>query len=149
MQELELAPLRWLLNIQLVADFVCKNCKALVYFTPKVAAEMSAVAVIQTHYRRHFYTSPRTLGVNIFHAAILRRSILCIQRGWRWSLLRRRFVFLAALRRYLGGVDSSTLQGVENALNAASHEKCQRRISTGARNSFAAAPENEDTKSIM
>jgi len=77
---------------------------------------ISAVTVIQSAWRAHCLRCSLASGLR--RATVLRRAAICIQRGWRWGLMKRRLELLTGAAKYVDAVKSTTLY-VEDRLYTA------------------------------
>jgi len=77
------------------------------FIAEKSVKEACAAACIQATYRA--YRTRKTLPCSVFVAAVLRRATICIQRAWRWSLLKRRMELLTAALKYVDGITTDSL----------------------------------------
>lgn len=80
------------------------------------AKRVCAATTIQATYKAH--RARCQLSVSIEAAVTLRRAALCIQRGWRWGLVKRRMKLLSGAVRAVKAVRSDTLYIEERTLLA-------------------------------
>jgi len=69
------------------------------FIMEKTLKQVSAVVTIQATYRAHL--ARKALPCGLRTAIVLRRAAICIQRSWRWGILKRRFELLARAARYV------------------------------------------------
>ncbi|CAE8666173.1 unnamed protein product, partial [Polarella glacialis] len=67
---------------------------------------IAAATSIQSCWRAH--AARTALGCGLYSAIIIRRAALCIQRAWRWSLLKRRMHILSLALQVMRSVRTSS-----------------------------------------
>jgi len=77
------------------------------FLMEKAALQVCAVTCIQAVYRAH--RARCTLPCGLLTAAVIRRAALCVQRAWRWSILRRRLSLLSRALHYVHAVKTTSL----------------------------------------
>lgn len=82
----------------------------------KMICEVAAATSFQATWRAHRARSLLSCGLHT--AALIRRATLCIQRCWRWSLLKRRLDILTGAKRYVASIKTSTLFMEERLFHA-------------------------------
>lgn len=90
--------------------------KPVPFLTEKAAKMVAAVTVIQSSFRAHRVRC--TLSCGLRTATVIRRAALCIQRGWRWGLMKRRLELLIGAAKYVQSVKTNSLYIEERLLTA-------------------------------
>lgn len=80
------------------------------------AREVAAAVCIQAAYKAH--RARAALPCSLRTAAALRRAVLCLQRAWRASLLRRRFELLEGAKLFASSIKTNVLYMEERLLLA-------------------------------
>lgn len=81
--------------------------KPVPFVTEKAAIEIAAATSIQASFRAHLVRQHLSCGLRA--AIVMRRAALCIQRYWRWGLMKRRLEMLIGARKYVQAVKSNCL----------------------------------------
>lgn len=82
----------------------------------KCVREAAAATMFQATFRAH--RARCSLGCGLHTALVFRRAALCIQRVWRWGLLKRRMELLAGAFRNVRAVGTPTLYIEERLFTA-------------------------------
>eukprot|EP00931_Biecheleriopsis_adriatica_P087739 TRINITY_DN62167_c0_g1_i1.p1 TRINITY_DN62167_c0_g1~~TRINITY_DN62167_c0_g1_i1.p1 ORF type:complete len:1584 (+),score=373.87 TRINITY_DN62167_c0_g1_i1:97-4848(+) len=80
--------------------------------------EACSAAVLQSSWRAH--QARMELECSVLTAVVLRRAAICIQRCWRWNLLKRRLEILVGAQRAVNSVKSPVLFIEERLFSALS-----------------------------
>lgn len=81
--------------------------KPLPFLLERSVKLVAAATIIQATWRAH--RTRRTLGSGLLAAVVRRRAVMCLQRFWRWGILKRRFELLIGAANYLRGIQTSHL----------------------------------------
>jgi len=87
---------------------------------------VTAATVIQSTYRA--FRERMELPVQLRTALVMRRAAICIQRGWRWGLLKRRMELLIGAAHAVSVVDSNSLFVEERLFLALNVINCLDRL---------------------
>mmetsp|Transcript_29738 Transcript_29738/g.68459 ORF Transcript_29738/g.68459 Transcript_29738/m.68459 type:complete len:1143 (+) Transcript_29738:115-3543(+) len=97
-----------------------KTCNAMVltkhvpFLNEKMVNQIAAATIIQSAWRAQ--KARTSLPCGLLTAVVIRRSVLCIQRAWRWGLLKRRLELLTKAMRYVRKIRGPALYVEERLL---------------------------------
>jgi hypothetical protein len=90
--------------------------KPVPFLTEKAALQIAAATAIQSTFRAHRVRCSLSCGLRT--ATVIRRAALCIQRVWRWGLMKRRLELLIGAVKYVRAVKTPILYIEERLLTA-------------------------------